>query len=79
MSTGGTNDTTMSDHSAADHVPDPAHHADEHDPGHEEHHADTLGPVDWRMWGVGALGVIAALIVVACWAVGTQFVFITGA
>jgi hypothetical protein len=31
------------------------------------------------MWGVGVLGVIAALLVVAGWAVATQFVFITGA
>lgn len=67
----------MSDHDATAHAPDPAHHADGHDSGHEAHDAGTLGPVDWRMWGVGVLGVIAALAVVAGWAIATDFAFLT--
>ncbi|HYO42549.1 MAG TPA: hypothetical protein VES19_05055 [Candidatus Limnocylindrales bacterium] len=48
-----------------------------HDAGHDEHGhaADTLGPIDWKMWGVGVVGVAAALIVVACFALSTGFVF----
>lgn len=59
----------MSDHDASAHAPDPVHHADGHDAG-------TLGPIDWRMWGVGVLGVVAALAVVACWVLATSFVFL---
>jgi hypothetical protein len=67
----------MSDHDASAHVPDPAHHADDHDAGHDDHHeADALGPIDWRMWGVGVLGVVAALAVVAAWVLATSFVFL---
>ncbi len=67
----------MSDHSTT------AHHADAadagHGAGHEDEHghaADTLGPIDWRMWGVGVVGVIAALIVVATFVISTGFVFL---
>jgi hypothetical protein len=71
----------MSDHDATAHAPDPVHHADGHDNGHVGHDghddAGTLGPFDWRMWGVGALGVIAALAVVAGWAIATDFAFLT--
>jgi hypothetical protein len=66
----------MSDHDTT------APHADtadaSHDAGHHDEHghaADTLGPIDWRMWGVGVLGGIAALIVVAGFVVSTGFVF----
>ena len=45
----------------------------------DHHAADTLGPIDWRMWGVGLLGVVAALIVVATFVVATGFVFLTPA
>ena len=66
----------MSDHSTtahhADAAPDAGHH-DEHG-----HAADTLGPIDWTMWGVGVVGVIAALIVVATFVVSTGFVFFDG-
>jgi hypothetical protein len=69
----------MSDHSTT------AHHADtadaSHDAGHHDeqgHAADTLGPIDWTMWGVGVLGVIAAVIVVAGFVVSTGFVFFDG-
>jgi ABC-type Zn2+ transport system substrate-binding protein/surface adhesin len=67
----------MSDHDAtAAHHAD-AHHADAHDGGHDEHghDADTLGPIDWTMWGVGVLGVIAALIVAAGFVAATGFAF----
>ncbi len=59
-----------------------AHHADAHpdanDGGHDDHghDADTLGPIDWAMWGVGVLGVVAALMVVAGFALATNFSFI---
>lgn len=44
---------------------------------HDEHGhaAETIGPIDWRMWGVGVVGVVAALIVVACFVVSTGFDF----
>lgn len=76
----------MTDHHAttpAPHAPGPAHHADEHhadehEPGHDEHghHVDTIGAIDWRMWGVGVLGVVVALVVIAGFVVSTQFVFL---
>jgi len=61
----------------SDHDSTTAHHADAHDGGHDEHGhgADTLGPIDWRMWGVGVLGVIAALIVTAGFVAATGFAF----
>lgn len=55
-----------------------AGHADDHGGGHGEHHdGGTLGPIAWRMWGVGILGVVVALIVVAAFVVATDFVFLT--
>ena len=62
----------MSDHDATT-----AHPADAHAGGHDEHGhgADALGPIDWRMWGVGVLGVIAALIVTAGFVAATGFAF----
>ncbi len=62
----------MSDHDA------PAmHHADTHDGSHDAHgHGDgTLGPIDWKMWGAGALGVIVAIVTVAAVVVATGFAF----
>lgn len=70
----------------SDHEPTPAHdtdapdagHADDHGGGHGDHHdGGTLGPIAWRMWGVGILGVVVALIVVAAFVVATDFVFLT--
>ena len=57
-------------------APDP-HAAAAHAGGHDEHGhvADTLGPVDVQMWGVGVVGVIAALVIVACFVLATSFVF----
>ncbi len=68
-------DHDMGDADAAAHAPDPIHHADDHAAGHDDHEADTLGPIDWRMWGIGALGVVAALAVAAAWVIATGFVF----
>ncbi len=66
----------MSDHdTTAGHADtaDPSHDAGYHDEG--GHAADTLGPIDWTMWMVGVVGVVAALIVVACVVVSTGFTF----
>ena len=65
----------MTDHDTTAHTTDPIHHADDDAAGHEGHETDTPGPVDWRMWGVGVLGVVAALVVVAAWVIATGFVF----
>lgn len=48
-----------------------------HGHGHDDHgHGGMqLGPIDWRMWGVGVVGVVSALIVVAGVAVATAFNF----
>ena len=49
---------------------------DTHGGGHDTHGGgEALGPIDWRMWGVGVLGVVAALIVTAGFVVATGFVF----
>ena len=46
-----------------------------HGTGHDDHGhaADTLGPIDWTMWGVGVLGVIVAAIVVIGFVIATKF------
>jgi hypothetical protein len=73
-------DTHGSDeHEAGGHIPDEhgtshsvegvhgstADHGEGH--GHDDHAhvAEPLGPIDWSMWGVGALGVIAGLVIAA--------------
>ena len=44
--------------------------------GHDAHGGGAaLGPIDWTMWGVGVLGVAAALLVVAGFVVATSFSF----
>jgi hypothetical protein len=78
MGAGGSDHTTMSDpdtHSAADHATAQAGagHGDAH--GDHAHAADTLGPIDVRMWGVGILGVIVALVIGAGFVAATSFVF----
>ncbi len=57
-------ETTHADHPPA-HEPDDAGHGHA---GHDEHgdHAETLGPIDWRAWGAGLLGVGAGVVVAAC-------------
>lgn len=44
--------------------------------GHDDHGGETLGPIDWRMWGVGVVGVVSALIVVAGFVAATDFSFV---
>jgi hypothetical protein len=51
----------------------PAGHGDGH--GDDGHGGPTLGPIDWRMWGVGVIGVVAALVVAAGFVVATGFAF----
>ncbi len=45
--------------------------------GHDDHGHEGmgLGPIDWRMWAVGVVGVVAALIVTAGFVVATGFQF----
>jgi hypothetical protein len=64
----------MSDHDTSTHDAMDSGHGDG---GHDEHGhaADALGPIDWRMWGVGVVGVVSALIVLAGFVVATGFVF----
>jgi hypothetical protein len=71
----------MSDHetTSTHHADTPdGGHADDTGGGHGDHHdGGTLGPVAWPMWGVGLLGVVVALIVVAAFVIATDFVFLT--
>jgi len=87
MANGGGDHTTMSDthgthvpdqHGASDAAADGHAAADAHGDGghgHDAHGGESLGPIDWRMWGVGVLGVVAALIVTAGFVVATGFAF----
>lgn len=54
---------------------DGAHDSGDHDAGGHGHDTDSPGPIDWRMWAVGVIGVIAALIVTAGFAAATSFAF----
>ena len=47
------------------------------DHGHDDHgHAPgALGPIDWRMWIVGAAGLVVGVIVAAGFVVATNFSF----
>ena len=62
----------MSDHDA-----DVMHHADAHDAEHDAHahHDGSLGPIDWRMWIAGVIGVFAGLVTVAGFVFATSFSF----
>lgn len=78
-------------HDERDHVPDAhggsgavegahgstADHGDEAN-GHDDHGqtARPLGPVDWRMWIVGLVGVAFALLVTAGFVIATGFRFL---
>jgi hypothetical protein len=44
--------------------------------GHDDHGSDdeALGPIDWAMWGVGALSVALGLVVAAGLAAASGFV-----
>ncbi len=77
---GSTSGSHVSDEHGASHAVAGVHgstadHGDGH--GHDDHgHQDqSLGPIDWAMWGVGALGVIIGLIMTAGLAVATGFAF----
>jgi hypothetical protein len=80
MDAGGSTSTTMSDtHASTAHdthadAGNGGGHADGH--GEHGHDADTLGPIDTKMWGVGVLGVVAAVVIVACFVVATKFSFV---
>lgn len=62
--------TTHDEHPPA-HEPDDAGHGHG---GHDEHsaHGTPRGPVDWRAWGAGILGVGAGLAVAFCLYVSTS-------
>ena len=64
----GSSHAAAEGHGAAD------SHGDGH--GHDAHVGEALGPIDWTMWGVGVLGVVAALIVVAGFVAATDFSFV---
>ena len=68
MAAGGS-DETMSDTHAA------AQAADDH--GHDDHANGGmgLGPFDYRMWAVGIVGVVAALVITAAFVAATGFQF----
>ena len=51
------------------------HGAGSHGDDDHGHAGDTLGPIDWPMWGVGVLGVVLALAVVAGFVLATGFSF----
>jgi hypothetical protein len=72
----------MSDHDAKPGAHDQDHaasglDASGHGHGHDDHgHGGMeLGPIDWRMWGTGVVGVIAALILTAGFVIATAFSF----
>ena len=72
MSSHDTHPAPVPGHGSA---PADAAHGDAHGHGEHGHVADTLGPVDIRMWGVGVLGVIVAVVVAAGFVVSTSFRF----
>jgi len=63
------NDAALEPHAAPpaadDHDADGHGHADHGDTGgHDASHAqEALGPIDWRAWGAGVLGAVAAGVV----------------
>ena len=66
----GSSDAVAGPHgSTADHG-DGGHGHDDH-----AHDATELGPIDWRMWAVGVLGVAVALVVTAGFVAATNFQF----
>lgn len=61
---------STSDHDAHAPAHDAAHGHDDHG-----HAADTLGPIDWTMWGAGVLGVVAAVAVLVGFVLAAHFAF----
>ena len=55
------------------------HAAPDHGTGHGHddhgHAADTLGPIDWKMWGAGLVSVVAALAVLVAFVLASGFAF----
>lgn len=60
---------------ATDHGTTTGHDAGGHGVDDHGHAGGTLGPIDWPMWGVGVLGVVLALAVVAGFVLATGFSF----
>jgi len=54
------------DHASGDHGQDAEH--DDHG-----HTPETLGPIDWTAWGVGAAGVAIGLLIAAGFALSTGY------
>lgn len=50
-------------------------HGTEHGHDNRGHAADTLGPIDWKMWGAGLVAVAAALAVLVGFVLATGFSF----
>jgi hypothetical protein len=63
----------MSDHDAHGAAAGDGHGGHDDHGGH--HDGPSLGPIDWRMWGIGVLGVLCALVVVAGFVAATGFAF----
>jgi ABC-type Zn2+ transport system substrate-binding protein/surface adhesin len=80
---------TPESHDERDHVPDahgssatvagPHGATDDHggDHGHDDHgHAAmALGPIDWPMWTVGAVGTLVAIVITVGFVIATGFDF----
>ena len=49
-------------------------HGDDH--GHDDHAHDeeSLGPIDWTLWGAGVLGIALGAVVAFCFAMSTGYV-----
>jgi hypothetical protein len=47
-------------------------HGDDH--GHDDHAHDEqeLGPIDVAAWGAGVLGILAGILIAACFAIATS-------
>ena len=72
----GTTHVTADAHGSAADQSDAAGDGDAHGDAHGGGHGgEALGPIDWTMWGVGVLGVVAALIIAAGFVIATSFSF----
>lgn len=76
-----THDSSVPDqHGPSDIVAGPhgstADHGEDHGHGDHAPAGEALGSIDWAMWGVGVLGVVAALVIVAGFALATHFSFV---
>jgi hypothetical protein len=56
-------ETTHDDHPP---VPEPDDTGGGHGNAEHEEHGNAAGPIDWRAWGAGLLGVGAGLAVAVC-------------